>query len=190
MRLQLTPRAGRTQKFVCQKSEATNFNSRPVWGRTRAKSVFRSAQRLQLTPPAQGRTHPGWLPHTSQSYFNSRPRVGANSNQDFPALADKTLIHAPCAGANAIPLCCLTSSSTFNSRPRRGEWPVHRRNARARGTSTHAPRVGGKQFFPNISKGFYKLQLTPRMGANAHEGALSYAGAGATTHAPVWGVRL
>ena len=79
MRLQLTPRAGRTQKFVCQKSEATNFNSRPVWGRTRAKSVFRSAQRLQLTPPAQGRTHPGWLPHTSQSYFNSRPRVGTNS---------------------------------------------------------------------------------------------------------------
>ena len=75
--LQLTsPVRGRTQKFVCQKSEVTNYNSRPreganfclgaadnaycasthapVWGRTYAKDFDGLSDELQLTPREGG----------------------------------------------------------------------------------------------------------------------------------------
>lgn len=49
--------------------------------------------------------------------------------------------------------------------------------------TTHAPEWGRTDDVP-LKKYEYELQLTPPGGANAHEGALAHAGAGATTHVP------
>ena len=52
---------------------------------------------------------------------------------------------------------------------------------------THAPAWGRTFHWVLLSGGTWASTHAPRVGANAHEGALAHAGAGATTRAPVWG---
>ena len=105
---------------------------------------------------------------------------------------------------------CTRRAARSNSRPRVGANPWRgSRNGRTAYFNSR-PRVGANvRYLPDMLASFW-LQLTPPYrgesnlisaesmlcptpthapwgGANAHEGALAHAGAGATTPAPVWG---
>ena len=91
------------------------------------------------------------------------------------------------AGANRIRPSGNAGLWNFNSRPRMGGRTLLPHPPTLSSQSLQLTLPCGRTMYRLPTTAIYTLQLTPHVGANAHEGALAHAGAGATTPAPVWG---